>query len=522
MGALDEINNIDPAKPKAASGEIKWYYYKEGRDGKRTVSPIYTGFTRLLESLGFARVDSGSDSRLVRIENGSIITPVSKTQIQDAIFEFASLNIEDERECGEVLEMLFARIDGLFNPDRLNRVGMYSQSERREIQKDERFTKYMYFQNGFVVISEKGIEFKDYEELGGYIWADAIMQRKWIPGTKWNNRPEFAPFTQFMRNICGKESRLNDLMVWIGYYLHGGYYGKRQALILTDSTISADSEANGRSGKSLLAEAIGKAMSSDSEKEGLFLNIGGKDFDPTYKHKFQQADERTLLIVINDLKHNFNLQAMFNDVTEGIIAQPKGTKPIRTVAKLLLTANRTVKNEGDSSRDRFIEFELTSHYNSNHDPKKEFGHWFFLDWTPGQWSAFDHFMAECCRRWLHAGLLPRPEQINLSERMLREHTAKDFVDWIEHKFRNKEFGFAQHFDREKDKDFYINQKEAKADFISVNEDYSKLTHTKFYQWVKRYTELKPGFVAFDEKRDRFRNNKDYYICFRDRLPESTT
>ena len=107
-----------------------------------------------------------------------------------------------------------------------------------------------------------------------------------------------TPFAIFVFNISGRDfKRFKSFVTIIGFLLHRYQIpSKMKVIIFLDQTINELNKVSGGVGKSLLAKSIGFVRS--------VCDISGKNFKHSYDHKYQNADEHTNIICINDLKQN--------------------------------------------------------------------------------------------------------------------------------------------------------------------------------------------------------------------------
>jgi hypothetical protein len=291
-----------------------------------------------------------------------------------------------------------------------------------------------------------------------------------------------------------KQDRLRALEIAIGYYIHDFTDYKLKSLLLTDSSISADSEANGRTGKTLFCRLVGYMVSADPLDPAIksYIEVNGKDFKSDDKHKYSQANIDTKLVVINDLRRNFDPDAVYNDITEGITIDKKNQQPMKARVKMILTTNKTVKMDGASSRDRFVEFEFSDFFSDTKTPEDVFNHWFFRDWSDSQWNDYDRYMINAVHKFFMNGAkLEQPSQINLNERKLIESTSAEFIEWIREMW--KPIPGAEY-----DKNMWFNN------FKFEYPDFDKLKQATFTKWIKYYGNLGKEYSKWDNNRNQGR------------------
>ncbi len=483
----DAIKKVDPAysETEKKAKYPFWHIMTTGEDQTyKDLKIDHLIMCELLYASNFRRYDIEDSSVFVRIINDRIVKQVTITDIMDFIFDHIDNLDNDLNEYWEtdirkqIKKKVLAGVSSYFNTQKLY---ILKPKEPIEFNKDTISEKFIYFENGFLKITAAKIEFLKYTQLKGYVWENEIIKREY-------KKPAAGEDRNFVRKffwlVSGqKESRFKDLCIAAGYYSHDFYDYKLKALILTDSTISLGNEANGRTGKTLWCRLVGGMLSHNSEDPSIktYVEINAKDFDPKEKFKYSACALDTKLIVLNDLKRNFDVDCVYNDVTEGVDVNKKGLHPFKIKSKVILTTNKTVKLAGDSDTDRFLEFEFSSYFSKSKGPEQEFGHWFFRDWKPEDYCRYYNFMAECVQAYFKNGCkLNEPEQINLNKRKLIEQTNEDFIEWVE------SFGI------EPGKEY----KKAEL-FESFTRNYPDWNNNNFKQ--KRFTEWLKNFLNFSDQ-----------------------
>lgn len=301
------------------------------------------------------------------------------------------------------------------------------------IKTDTRREKFLYFENGFVTITENGFVLNNYDKLDAKIWENQRLSRSFtINQVK-------GDFERFVERIAGHkddgeiseavQNRIRSIKTIIGYCLHGFFDYERKAVIFTDERISDDDEPNGRTGKTLFVKAMSKVLNYD-ENSHVYTEINGKDFLTNKDFRYQYCSMETQLVHLNDLERNTPFEMFFNDITEGISVNIKNTKPFKKNVKLIISTNRTIRIDGESAKARAIQFEFSDYFNSTRTPYKEFGHWMFTEWDAAQWNAYDTFIISCIVDFFKFGLI-EPATINLHRRTLIDHTCHEFVDFMD-------------------------------------------------------------------------------------------
>jgi hypothetical protein len=415
-------------------------------------------FLDFLYEHGFRYTKIYENGVLFRITNNRILEEIETAQVRQFVVKWIN-TLPEIIQCnsrdGELTatiprKMLMAKIIAgvgyFFDTKKLE--AYLGPKETFDFCYDGRNHKYAYFRNGFLMINGKGIEFMDYQELPGYIWSSEIIQHDFDMALAKDPKDsgQVKRFFDLVANGAMPEKptaeqldqrgkRVTDLCIIAGYLAHSFNKYKLKALLLTDARISENSEPNGRSGKTLFMRLIGGFLCADPISPGqkTFVEIAGKNFDPTDKFRYDKASHETKLICINDLKRNFNPEWLFNDITDGLEVNKKNQQPFMLLVKMAILTNLPMNLPGDSNLDRFVVFEFSDYFNRLHSPIKEFNNMFLTDqWSPADWNQYYYFIARCVLTFFQNHCeLPNPELINYSHRNLMQQVGADLMEFIE-------------------------------------------------------------------------------------------
>jgi hypothetical protein len=402
----------------------------------------------------------------------------------------------------DILSKLYGSLSNYFNKQLLCRL---SPDIPIRFESDTKDSKNFYYQNCFCRVTKKGITEHEYSELENYIWADQVLPRNYISGITGK-----SIFEQFLEKVCSQlntetgswefnPTRLISLRTIIGYSLHFYFNTKLKALILTDSRIATGNENNGRTGKTLLGKALGHMVKTNQQSK-VYVEIDGKVFFGDDKHKYGDCSINTQLIHINDVLTELTLDNLYTAITDGVTVDQKNRQPFRIWTKILVSSNRSILIEGDSSKDRVIIFELSEYWNAKRSPDKEFGCWFFTDWDQYEWARFDKFMMDSMAIYLDKGLIEAPS-INYQVNQIISHTNEDFYYWMT---SNLVVG-----EQRSKRELYNNFREQYRNNDGTFTQFPKLQQRTFTNWMERYgkilgyivhTERSPDTIGFyDEK-----------------------
>lgn len=328
-------------------------------------------------------------------------------------------------------------------------------------------TAYFPYLNGIVCVTATNIKLIDYKDAPGVVYKTNILKRNYTEKIK--REWEKGNWYSFLKNIStgadGKD-RINEFQTVIGYLLHKYFERKLKSIILMDSRGNAK-DPKGRGGKTLLGKGLGYMLNADMKTDKVYCEIDGKNLEAK-KSRYQDAEINTSLIHLNDVERYgefaFKLQSVYNDVLEGVKVKKLYKDPYHIYCKILISANHTFNTEAGSTRDRFLEVQLSGHYDEDYSPYIEFGKWFFsTDWTESDWNDFDNAMLNCVRLYLRDGLIT-PDNINLDSLKAIEQSNQEFINFMEMKRKNGEI----HHD---------------CRFIKANLLNEFITHYPEYEWV---------------------------------------
>ena len=397
-----------------------WYLEKDkDSDELKNWKINHKQFIDFIRLLGFRRYDLNKDFFFVKVMD-NVIEEVPLSQIQDALLKTIEA-VEKKQWKHEISkDVLLTKIHSsntiLFGRNKLSLLGQIEDLSFAQDTKDEAC---IFYRNGYVKCTAAGYSLKNYKGLDGYIFRNQMIERDFVKSDGNGDFSEFTKNISIAKTKDGNDQRWLSFKTHIGYLMHSFFDTRLAAVNITDSTVSNSDE--GRTGKSLTGVAISKIKST--------CEIFGKEFDHTSPHKYSRANLGTQVVFHNDAKKNLAIETLFNVITDGIEVNGKYEKPFVIKAKYLITSNSPLPTEGDSSKDRVYEFELTDHYSLYHRPEDDFGRRFFSDWDAEEWSNFDNFMMQCICDYLREGVIP-PKEINLSERKAIEYTNADFVDFM--------------------------------------------------------------------------------------------
>lgn len=445
---------------KAINIDEFWYYDYEG---KLKLSPHKFKF--YLESNNYFKhypLEKAKTFTFITKED-NFVDEVNEFQIKDFVLNTLLVNSKlDQFD-------LVANSTKLFTPPYLSML----QTASFQLEEDTKDYAMIYYQNVALRIWNDRIEKINYNDLSGFVWKKQVISRDYIEYD--HHKSEYRTFLWL---ASGKDKlRYDSLKSVIGYLMHSWKTSaNNKAIIFNDETISDN--PNGRSGKSLFWLAL-----SHIKK---VADIDGKTFDMGKTFPYQTVPADTQLLVFDDVKKNFNFEALFALITGGITLEYKGQDaiklPVQKSPKILITTNYTIRGNGGSFDARKFEIEMSNYFSVDHTPMDEFGHMLFDDWDDSQWKSYDNFMLYCLQFYLKNGLVT-PSFKNLELRKFINQTSPEFYEFIN------------------DGNILPNKRHAKSlVFDALCEEYKDLkkwlSQKKFNTWVKDYANFK-GYTFID-------------------------
>tara|TARA_R100001460_G_scaffold12135_2_gene28021 strand:- start:12946 stop:15369 length:2424 start_codon:yes stop_codon:yes gene_type:complete len=449
------------------------------KSDKGVIKVVHILFKQFLEDNGFYKYcpEGSKNYVFVKVTN-NLIDHTDEKQIKDFVLN-QLIDLDDSS-----IYNYFADNTRFFKEEFLS---LLSTIDIYFIE-DTKNTSYIYFKNCAVKITKENIDILDYLDLGGYVWKDHVIDRKFNV-CETND----SDYKTFIYNICKKEEdRVESMESTIGFLMHGHKnLSYCPAVILNDEVISDNPE--GGTGKGIFMNAL-----SQMKK---VVTIDGKSFTFERSFAYQLVSADTQILVFDDVKKYFDFERLFSVVTEGLTLEKKNKDaikiPFSKSPKIAITTNYAIKGAGNSFARRKWELELHQHYNKNFTPLDEFDKLMFGDWDDNEWCLFDNYMICCLQTYLNKGLV-KSKFVNLKIRQLSAETCHDFIEWcgvINGTIANERLQV----------DTKIHLQDCYYDFIEEYPDYgpkAKLTisRIRFNKWMVSYANYITG-GAPEEGRD---------------------
>jgi len=443
-----EFEDAQPIEP-----DEQFWQDKEGK-GPKDCYFDYDGCKRFLEHRGFHRHDKPNhEYEFVSVE-GRIVKEVKPHQVADFVQNFAIDSLPKY-----VRNMLFKGKSQYFGYVSLSMLDYFTEEFDRPVYGTER----LFFRDSIWEISADGVKTIPYTQLGFYIWD---TQRKMFPAEPvseplikvqkdeddvWHY--ELTPtgrscdFLVFLENTSNftwrkKESEITQQernenaqhlvskLAAFGYMVATAKSKSiSKAVIGMDGKQSEVGVSNGRSGKSLLGEAIRQVVDT------VYKN--GKEFSSNKLSPFvwDGVTERTRFVFIDDAQRDFDFESLFSLITGDWPVNPKGERgfviPWGKSPKIYLTTNHAAVGDGASFEDRQWLIAFSDFYNTHHKPIHDFGTHFFCDeWPEQQWNLFWNLVATCLELFFQYGFIEAPGD-RLEKRKLLQEVGEEFALWAD-------------------------------------------------------------------------------------------
>lgn len=514
---FDESGKVVLAQPFDDDEKFWNEVTKSDRSGnERTeIEFCYVNSQNFLQNRGFGRLRRLDGSfRFIHLEP-PVVRPIEASDARDYLFQFAKHYCKKE-----VNEMLIKGVSQYVGPDKLSLLGFIEPN----FIKPNRESQYLYFDKSCWYINRDNVKEIGYESITHHIWEE---QKKSIPA-KYLGEPliqfkmqtgqcsyevgKFGTachFLQFLINASNftwrkkpeeleeneeNENRIHLLskLCAIGYMaMEAKDNNVARAVVGMDGKQSEVGESNGRSGKSLIGELMRNVIPT--------AYISGKRND-IFSDQFiwNDVQENTKLVFIDDVLQNFNFEFLFPVITGDWTINYKGgrriTIPFAKSAKIYIPTNHAIRGTGSSFRDRQWLIAFSDYYNDVHKPLDDFGCLFFSEWDYEQWNLTWNLLANCIQLYLEFGVIQAPGE-RLEMRKLRQEITEPLISWADEYFSDP-----AHLNRR------LVRKELYDSFKNYDPGQCKfISSTTFKKKFKLYCEWK-GYVFNPDKYDPLTGN----------------
>ncbi len=526
-----EDHEVVLAEPLTTS-EHFWTVTKVKGDNLR-YSFRYTGLLEFLRNRGFWRLslDQNTGEFLFVREQDRILEEVRHDQIRDFVVDFCESVGYDE-----VREMLYRGGRKFIGPESLSHLKYLTLN----VVQNTDGLQYMIFRNQSIQVTKDRCEPIDPKSIDGHIWKKQIKQfdlnltpplfdvaqvdKSTLNGQagdakryfliQWEQAGYKCDFAQFLMNtsnffhdIDRNVENLNyehrvychthflSKITALGYFLHRYRDSSvEKAVVAMDAKQGEIGDSNGRSGKSLFGEALSQLLNT------VYIN-GKKDRLHEDRFIWEEVNERSEAIFIDDVRSNFDFEFFFPSITGVFQVEGKGVKKRsldrQQTPKIYITTNHTIKGDGPSFTDRLFILGFSDYYNGEYSPADDFNARFWDDWDGKQYNYFYNLAIFSLQVYFKYGLVEAPQE-KLISRKLQADIGDSFIDWADSFFSdpsnlntNHEKLFIYNGESQEPSGLPFDQTNSSKAFLQMFPDQRKYVNVRrFKKKLKKWAELR--------------------------------
>lgn len=373
-------------KPKENPDAVEPFYFLNEK-GKYQILP--TGIYDCLIREGIKRISTPDDQILLIKDSNNVIDPFNhKTDLLILLKE----EINELKDDNKKIENIIA-----FELNNTIMKSLYLiEPHKLSYYKDTQDTFGLPFKNGFIFMDKNGeITNQKYNLKKGFFRKHVIQSREF------NYTDQIGDFEILVKNVSGKDFEAFKTM--IGYLSHDyKNHIMSPCIVFTDENADGITRNGGRC-KTIITKGLSEVK--------VPLLKGGKEFDPTYRHVFDDLEKGVKLYIIDDVEKNFRYDDLYTNISGDINCHRKGKKAehikFEDSPKFLITTNWALpySSANNSTNRRFVEFKFNNHYNKDHTPIKEFGRKLFIDWDEAEFNRFYSFIFRCVKLYFDKGII---------------------------------------------------------------------------------------------------------------------
>lgn len=286
------------------------------------------------------------------------------------------------------------------------------------------------------------------------------------------------------------DEHLINRIFTIGYLMHNHKNpSKPWGVWIQENVVMDDSDSNGGSGKSILANCFKHLY--------CHLTLGARDPKITEnKFLFENVTEKTKIIHLNDCHRYLDFGFFYPMLTDDLSINPKQnrqiTMPFSMSPKFIFSSNYTPRDRSQSAKRRLLTTAFSDYYhdgpNEMHteavSPRSEFGKNLFDDFTAIEWEHFDTTMIYCLQFYLslvNTTHKIEPPQNIIRQRALMAEMVTGFYEWAQVYFS----------DNDNPEECNLNKNIPKDELLREFADYhkSKVAMQSFTKSIKAFCEL---------------------------------
>lgn len=508
----------------------------------------YRNLRHFLYNRGYGLYEYTQDQYRFVLIDGMVVSETTTQKIHKYVIDFT----EEIKEYN-VLELLLRGGRTYLGSDKL--MNIYHRNF--EWNESTRHSMFLYFKNCYWKITEDEIIQRPLAELPRYVWKDKIIDfepksignmlgvsrsdDKWVIKStthfnksdiaqfylrtsffSWSKKQEVIKDEQGKKIIVDKEkpekmaiedvdtmtTHLVSKMLAAGYVLHDYLdYGLMKAVVCMDGMESEVGKSQGGTGKSIWGKQFEHLVPIEVI-DGKKKNIEDDN------HIYENVDERTAVIVYDDVRVNFNFEHLFSQITTAVEVNPKGIKRRKLPPKkFVVITNHALNGEGNSYDRRQYQISFSDYYNQHRTVGQDFGHQLFHEWDYDQWNLFYNWLATCVQTYLKYGLKYGIPSAALKRRKIRQRIGENFLSWASLVFDTDKDEMGEPYgiflNKKVEKTYlchrYIEQYPADRKYMSPKRMKEKI------QLYAKYAGLLYNPGASDSKGRIKSNSKEYFI-----------
>lgn len=470
-----------PIKPPKEAG--RWWVVKHDKNGNvKGYEYSMSAYTDWLQNkYGVYRfTKSNGEREVVQVDNG-VMRLMNRDLLHDLLNEY--FQNQDESLHSDIVLNSTKKKEFFDTKNGLTGLADILTTDRTTEFK-ERDSELLFFQNCIVKVTKNGLETMQYKDFNGLIWESQVIQRDFDPN------PEKGEFETFIEKLSGHA--LKSFQTAIGYMMHSfKSQSMAKALVIHDQNLS--DLANGGTGKSLFIKSLRYYKS--------FLEADGKRIKSNDAFLFENVNESTQILFIDDIRRGFNFETVYNMVTGDFPINKKG-KSIFSLAfkdspKIAISTNYTIKKNGGSDERRVFNLEVTNYFNGvTNRVYDHFGHDLFDDWTGPlsiEWSKMDHYIINCISLYLREGLINQ-KFVSLAEKEFQVECGEEFIAFLDEFTESGQLVTSTYEDKGRSHFTQKALRKAFIDYLFENRYsvsyYQKLSGNEYYRRLKVWADFR--------------------------------
>ena len=293
---------------------------------------------------------------------------------------------------------------------------------------DDQHASFVRFKNGVVKITKDNIQLLDpsHKSVKGNVWESSIIDRDITIGKSNGLFTKFVEKAVLVRdrNITNRKDwtkeypetnetkeSLKALKTTLGYLIHSHNTPDKMKAIFFIDKGSDLQKPEGGNGKTLILKSL-KHFKKLSIQDGKRFR---RDIDGGGRFQFADVTLDTKLILIDDLRPDFEFEGLFSMITGDMEIEGKGTNkftiPEERKPKFGVTTNYVLMGTGTSVSRRMHIVEFGDYWNrciqekESPSDKKHLGRMLFDNFSQDDWNDFYNFGFECVQDYLKNGLV---------------------------------------------------------------------------------------------------------------------